>query len=147
MLELTHFVGDSRYNDDENLLLLMDTLQDGIILTDCFATLHRRAAMRFVEPCPETMEALGASGYGLGFAPDFFTERGYMKRMEVNTQHPVHAGTTATALALEPVHVWVCETPVLFDIEDVQTLYVRSTNAVATLRQAFPGYAGTFVVL
>lgn len=126
ILELTHFMPGTGC-DEADLSLLLETLEDGVILP---------GPNEFVEPDTETIDALDMSGWGLGFSPEFLCEKGYMDHMEC---------TTCGKAPGQPI--WTYDEPVSFNIRDVQTLYVHGSDAAMTLRIAFPGYTGTFVIL
>lgn len=51
------------------------------------------------------------------------------------------------APAEDMLHEWRGTAPVHFTLDDIQTIYVGSLEDVTALRQAYPGYTGTFTIL
>lgn len=135
LLELTYFVGDSRNGEDENMDTLLDVMTSGVILP--------QEDSHFVEPSEQAIEMLGESGYGIGFAPDFLEREA--SRFDEGWDNAVlpEAANAPTRI----LRIWKDSQPIHFSVSDVQTIYVRDSQQVMTLRIAFPRYAGTFVIL
>lgn len=125
LMELTYFTGDFRNCNFYNLDELIDLLESHVIFPDT----NKGVPVRLVSPCTETIEALSLSGYGVGFSPEFIEK--YSLRQA----------------RAEDAPVWETMEPIQFGIEDVQTLYVRDSESVLTLRIVFPRFQGTYVIL